>query len=207
MKLNAIDIFSNWAESGKDDSMAKAHKPAVFEMLQFIYQSFNNSFSFIDAGCGNGWVVKEIISNSKCSRAIGVDGSAKMIDKAKSQDSNGTYFCSDLVEWEPKKKVDIVHSMEVLYYFTDPYAVIKHMVQNWLKPNGLLIIGVDHYIGNPDSYSWSKDLNVHMTLMSESEWKNMLEKAGLVNCNSWRANQINNSAGTLVISGRMLKNK
>ncbi len=205
MNLNAIDIFSNWANTGKDENMAKAHKPAVFEMLQFIYQSYNDSFSFIDAGCGNGWVVKEIISNSKCSRAIGVDGSLKMIEKAKSLDLNGNYFCSDLLEWKPENKVDIVHSMEVLYYFTNPDIVIKHIVKNWLKPNGLLIIGIDHYIGNPDSYSWSKDLNVHMTLMSETEWIHIFKKAGLVDCNSWRANQVNNSQGTLVISGRMLK--
>ena len=203
MKLNPIDIFSDWAQSGKDESMAEAHKPAVMEMLQYVFESYNKPFSFIDAGCGNGWVIRQVLSDSNCNKAIGIDGSIEMIKKAKSSDLIGEYFCSDLVDWRPSKKVDVVHSMEVFYYFKNPFTLVKHIADNWIKPGGLIIMGIDHYIGNPNSYSWSDDLNVHMALMNDMEWKNIFYKSGFNNCKSWQVNQKNDAPGTLVISGQL----
>ena len=91
--------------------------------------------------------------------------------------------------------------MEVFYYFKDPQHLTDQIVNNWLKPNGKLVIGLDHYIGNPDSYSWSKDLNVHMSLLSEQEWLDVFLHSGLSNCVSWKANVTDDFPGTLVISG------
>ncbi len=204
MKYDPVNIFSKWAEVGRDEGMAKAHEPAVLEMLEFIYDTYNSPFSFIDAGCGNGWVVRKILSDSNCKKASGIDGSKKMIEKALLKDPNGNYYCSDLLEWKPNQKVDVVHSMEVLYYFKSPYKLIKHIVGNWINKGGLLIAGIDHYIGNEESYSWSDDLNVHMTLLSSSEWIDIFHKSGLDNCKSWKANQTKDSPGTLVILGQLL---
>ena len=201
MKLNSIDIFSDWAHSGKDESMAKSHEPAVLEILQYVFDLYKKPFSFIDAGCGNGWVIRHVLSNSNCSKAIGIDGSSKMIEKAINKDSSGEYFCSDLLNWKPLKKVDVVHSMEVFYYFKNPFKLVKHITDHWIKPGGLMIMGIDHYIGNPNSYSWSDDLNVYMALMTDMEWKNIFYKAGLDNCKSWNVNQKDDAPGTLVISG------
>ena len=47
-------------------------------------------------------------------KGIGVDGSKKMIKKARSLNF-GTYFNADLLRWNPKNKVNVVFSMEVLY--------------------------------------------------------------------------------------------
>ena len=41
----------------------------------------SNAYSFIDAGCGNGWLVRYLFENTKCVNGIGVDGSNKMIKK------------------------------------------------------------------------------------------------------------------------------
>jgi len=204
MKYDPVNIFSEWAEKGKDEGMAKAHESAVLEMLEFIYDAYNSPFSFIDAGCGNGWVVRKILSNSNCKKAIGVDGSKKMIEKALLKEPNGNYYCDDLLEWKPNQKVDVVHSMEVFYYFKNPIKLIKHIVGDWVNQGGLLIAGIDHYIGNEESYSWPDDLNVHMTLLSRSEWIDIFHKSGLDNCKSWKANQTKDSPGTLVISGQLL---
>jgi Trans-aconitate methyltransferase len=139
-----------------------------------------------------------------CSKAIGIDGSFEMIKKAKSIDPNGEYYCSDLMDWRPKCKVDVVHSMEVFYYFKNPLDIIKHIAENWIKPKGLLIMGIDHYVGNIDSYSWPKDLNVHMTLLSSMDWVKIFAESGLSNCRSWKVNQEENKPGTLVIAGKLV---
>ena len=36
MKINAIDLFSGWADTGRDEGMAIAHEPAVNEILNYM---------------------------------------------------------------------------------------------------------------------------------------------------------------------------
>ena len=204
MQNKATDIFSDWAEIGRDQGMAKAHDPAVSEILSTIISDRKKPFSFIDAGCGNGWVVRKVKSNSNCVGACGVDGAKAMIDNARDVDPDGEYYLDDLLSWSPSKKADIVHSMEVFYYFKEPQLLTNHIVENWLNPGGTLVIGLDHYIGNPDSYSWSKDLNVHMSLLSEQDWLNMFLESGLSGCKSWRANSSKDFPGTLVVAGDLI---
>ena len=60
-KVN-INIFNEWAQKGKDKGMEKGHATSVNEMLEIIKIRSNilqNNFSFLDLGCGNGWVVKK----------------------------------------------------------------------------------------------------------------------------------------------------
>ena len=130
-----IKVFSDWVISGKDEGMEKGHSPAVKNMLEFSTKGLAD-YSFIDAGCGNGWVVRNIGSDPKCNKAIGVDGSLNMIEKAKKLDSKNEYFCHDLMDWSPIKKVNIVHSMEVFYYFKSPDKLIKHIYDSWILDKG-----------------------------------------------------------------------
>ena len=88
-----INVFSNWVKSGKDEGMEKTHSSSVENMIEFGTKDLNN-YSFIDAGCGNGWVVRNISSDPSCKRAIGVDGSYDMIEKARRLDTKSDYFCS-----------------------------------------------------------------------------------------------------------------
>ena len=138
----ATDIFSEWALNGKDLGMQDHHSTAVDAMLETLTSSRSSSFSFVDAGCGNGWVVRKMSSNPKCTRSFGIDGAEEMIRKAKMIDPKGNYIHSDLLTWVPHEAFDIVHSMEVFYYFKDPEELIKHIMDNWLKPYGQMIMGV-----------------------------------------------------------------
>ena len=83
MQNKATDLFSDWAEVGRDKGMADAHDPAVTEILDNILKDQKTPFTFIDAGCGNGWVVRKVRSMPNCNTAIGVDGARAMIDNAK----------------------------------------------------------------------------------------------------------------------------
>ena len=62
-QIKATDLFSNWAKEGKDQRMANTHAPSVQEMLDHVLTSTTSPFSFIDAGCGNGWVVRKVLEN------------------------------------------------------------------------------------------------------------------------------------------------
>ncbi|MEL1231051.1 MAG: class I SAM-dependent methyltransferase [Candidatus Neomarinimicrobiota bacterium] len=196
-----INVFSDWAQNGKDEGMERHHNESVMNMIDFACSGLSE-YSFIDAGCGNGWVVRHISKDAKCNNAIGVDGSSNMINKAKRLDDKNKYFCEDLLKWIPQSKVDIVLSMEVFYYFENPGLLIEHINNNWIKSGGRLIMGVDYYQENISSHSWQKDCGISiMKLHSEKEWKVFFENAGLKDVKSWRNGQDEDWGGTLIVTG------
>ena len=196
-----INVFSEWAQNGKDEGMEKHHRDSVMNMLDFACSGLSE-YSLIDAGCGNGWVIRHISKDGKCNNAIGVDGSSNMINKAKKLDDKNKYFCEDLLKWIPQSKVDLVLSMEVFYYFENPGLLIEHINNNWIKSGGRLIMGVDYYQENISSHSWQKDCGISiMKLHSEKEWKVFFENAGLKDVKSWRNGQNKDWGGTLIVTG------
>ena len=201
MRRTPIEVFSEWAEKGKDIGMENGHDASVNNMLDFATKNLKK-YSFIDAGCGNGWVVRNVSNFPHCSKAIGIDGSLKMIKKAKKLDKFNDYICEDLYNWMPKNKVDLVHSMEVFYYFENPNKLINHIYSNWLKTDSRLIIGIDYYFENTISHSWPDDCGVSiMKLFSENEWVEFFKKSGFKGVNSWKFGQKKNWTGTLIITG------
>lgn len=193
-------MFSEWAAIGRDERMAKGHEVAVKNMLDYALRGLDN-YSFIDAGCGNGWVVRLVKANKGCVVAAGVDGAQMMIEKALSIDPTGAYYHADLGNWAPNRKVDVVHSMEVVYYLYDPKGFVANVYKNWLKENGRLIVGLDFYKENTVSHSWPEDCGVSiMQLLPEATWIGFFKDAGFSNVQSWRVDVKENWAGTLVIT-------
>ena len=201
MKRIPTTVFSEWAAAGRDERMAKGHEVAVNNMLEYALKD-KKSFTFIDAGCGNGWVVRLVKSLKGCLSASGVDGAQMMIEKALSIDPAGVYHHAYLSNWSPNEKVDIVHSMEVVYYLSDPKAFIANVYKYWLKKDGRLIVGLDFYKENAVSHSWPEDCGVSiMQLLPVAAWINFFNKVGFNNIQSWRVDEKENWAGTLVITG------
>ena len=60
MNIN-IKTFDEWAQDGRDEKMASNHSKSVKRILSIINEKtnkFKTPFSFLDLGCGNGWVYK-----------------------------------------------------------------------------------------------------------------------------------------------------
>ena len=201
MKKNPIDIFSNWALVGRDETMAQGHEDSVEEMLELATID-NIKFSFIDVGCGNGWVVRKILDNPHCEYAAGVDGSQNMIDKAKSMGVRGDFFCRDIRCWIPPRTFDIVHSMEVFYYVEQPDILIRNIFDYWLNPKGKLIMGIDFYHENTPCHSWQEDCLINiMQLFSKNTWISFFTEAGFRKITSYHFGVKDNWKGTLVVMG------
>lgn len=198
---SAITVFNDWVKSNKDDGMQKAHAPAVMDMIQFSISSLNKSFSFIDAGCGNGWVVRYMNSQILCNSALGIDGADEMIKKAKKSDRKGMYILSDLLDFIPEEKVDLVFSMEVFYYLNNPSELVNSIEKYWLKSGGRLIIGLDYYKENKDCYNWPEHVGTPMKMLSVLEWVDIFQLSGLTNVKYWQSCSNNDFIGTLVITG------
>jgi len=207
------DVFHEWSLDGRDARMAAGHAEAVAEILgealsQIGYPVHVNinrgdGFTAIDAGCGNGWVARKIKGTPGCRDAIGVDGAPGMIERAKEIDPEGKYEVVDLKTWNPKEQVDLVHSMEVLYYLGDDLEnVLNRIHSTWLRPGGVLAAGVDFYLEHKESLEWPDIHNVKMRDLSEREWKKILEDSGFERVKLWRAARAsadNGAAGTLAM--------
>ena len=200
--LKPVDVFNSWALNGKDEGMQKNHSIAVDSMIQMLIDNSNKKFSFIDAGCGNGWVVRKLSNFANCTHATGIDGAESMIAKARNIDEKGDYRLVVLPEFEMNEKFDVVHSMEFIYYLHDPAMMLNDIFSNWLNDEGLAVFGIDFYAEHKRSHNWPESLDVHMTLLSEEEWLSLWKDAGFIDIKSWRANPSDDFPGTLVISGR-----
>lgn len=202
---DAVAVFNEWAELDKDLGMEKGHADAVTEMLDFALKErhrINNNFTFLDLGCGNGWVVRKVIENPLCINASGIDGAPQMIENAIKRGDGEEYILANIDEHEPTQKYDLIHSMEVLYYLENPAAILKKIANSWLNEGGRLIVGIDLYHENSDSHSWEDKVGTRMLMFKETEWVNFFRQAGFNDVTSWRANQSKDWAGTLVLTGK-----
>ena len=197
---DATEVFSEWALRNRDEGMESGHANSVNEMINIAIPMLVEPFSAIDVGCGNGWVCRKLQSNDNCNKVVGIDGSIEMITKAKQK--GGQFHLAKLPGWNPSQKFDLIHSMEFLYYLKDPLEMLKVFFNEWLNDKGVLIAGVDHYLENVESHDWSESLNVHMTTLSEEQWRQGMVDAGFTDVETRRVGIKSGFIGTLAIYGR-----
>ena len=126
--------FDKWAQNGRAELMEKEHGNNVSKFFQAI--SFRKPFTFLDVGCGNGWVVRKIVKENNCKKAIGIDISKNMIVQAKKKQGNKKeeFFHTDVESWNYKGKFNFIFSMESLYY-ADSIEVALEKIYKLLKPS------------------------------------------------------------------------
>ena len=174
---NTAKMFDSWAIAGRSEEMEKGHGVTVGKFLDSL--SFDKPFSFLDIGCGNGWVVRKIANNSKCKKAVGIDKSKNMIKRAvaKRASKKEKYTCTNLESWNYAGKFDVIFSMESLYYSV-PMEPALAKVFKMLKTGSFFYCGTDFYSDNHLTKRWVKDMKIPMDLRSKSEWKKMFRAAG-----------------------------
>ena len=168
--------FDEWAQNGRAELMEVEHGENVSKFLQTI--SFDKPFTFLDVGCGNGWVVKKISKKSNCKKAVGIDKSKKMILQAKKKTDNKEKFIhTDIESWKYKEKFDFIFSMESLYY-ADSIEIALKKILKLLKPGGQFFCGTDFYTDNKATARWAGIMKIQMHLHSKKEWKQLFHNVG-----------------------------
>ena len=169
--------FDEWAKIGRAELMEKEHSKTVLKFLNSI--RFEKPFSFLDVGCGNGWVVRKISQIQNCKKAVGIDKSQNMITKAKSKkkSSKENYLRTDILSWKFNGKFNYIFSMESLYYSKPMESALKK-IYKLLKPGGEFFCGTDFYSDNKATIQWSKMLDISLDLRSKKQWKKMFEEIG-----------------------------
>lgn len=197
--------FDEWAQNGRAELMEKEHGKNVSKFLQSI--SFDRSFTFLDVGCGNGWVVRKISNEDYCEKSIGIDKSKKMIIQSEKKKTNNkeSFFHTDIESWKYAEKFDFIFSMESLYYAESIETALKKIFK-LLKPGGQFFCGTDFYTDNKATAKWANMMKIQMHLHSKKEWREFFQNTGfktstkhikdLKNTKKWKREW-----GTLFITG------
>ena len=169
--------FDSWAQNGRAELMEIEHGKNVSKFLDSI--SFEKPFTFLDVGCGNGWVVRKILQEKNCRKSVGIDKSKKMIIQAKKnkENKNGEFIHTDVESMKYNGKFDFIFSMESLYY-ADSIEVALKKIYKLLKPGGKFFCGTDFYTDNKTTAKWATTMKIQMHLHSKKEWKEFFKKTG-----------------------------
>ena len=169
--------FDKWAQNGRAELMEIEHRNNVSKFLHTI--SFDKPFTFLDVGCGNGWVVRKILKENNCRKSIGIDKSKKMIIQANKKKSSNKekFFHTDIESWKYAGKFDFIFSMESIYY-ADSIELALKKIYKLLKPGGQFFCGTDFYTDNKATARWAKIMKIQMHLHSEKEWKVFFKNTG-----------------------------
>ena len=176
---NVSKKFDEWAINGKAESMEKGHGVNVLKFLKKT--SFDKPFSFLDVGCGNGWVIRYISNMSTCKKAVGIDKSEKMIIQSNKKIKNNkeNFVCTDIETWKYTGKFDYVFAMESIYYSDSIEKAIKKIFK-LVKPGGKFFCGTDFYTENKATIKWANIMKIQMHLHSKKEWKEFFKNAGFI---------------------------
>lgn len=169
--------FDEWAQNGRAELMEKEHSKNVLKFLKTI--SFDKPFSFLDVGCGNGWIVRKIAEEKNCKKVIGIDKSKKMINQATKKKvlKKENFIHTDIQSWKYNGKFDFVFSMESLYYADSIEDSLKKIFKI-LKPEGQFFCGTDFYADNKATSKWADIMKVKMHLHSKQEWRKLFKAVG-----------------------------
>ena len=197
--------FDKWAQNGRAELMEIEHGENVEKFLKTI--SFDKPFTFLDVGCGNGWVVRKISNEKNCRKSVGIDKSSKMIiqSKKKIQSKKEEFYHTDIESMKYKGKFNYIFSMESLYY-ADSIEIALDKIFKLLKPNGQFFCGTDFYKDNKATSRWAKIMKIQMHLHSQKEWKEFFRNAGFI-VKTKHIKDLNNKKkwkreyGTLFITG------
>ena len=169
--------FDKWAQNGRAELMEIEHGKNVSKFLQTV--SFDKPFTFLDVGCGNGWVVRKIAKEEKCKKSIGIDKSKKMILEAIKKNNIGKekFIHTDIETWKYRGKFDFIFAMESLYY-ADSIEIALEKIYKMLKPGGEFFCGTDFYTDNKATARWASIMKIQMHLHSKKEWKKFFQNTG-----------------------------
>ncbi|MGB6481987.1 MAG: class I SAM-dependent methyltransferase [Candidatus Acidiferrales bacterium] len=171
--------FNTWADAGKGESMEHEHRPIVEPMLAMM--QFAPGETILDVGCGGGWLVRELASRVPQGRAVGMDLSDEMVERARrgSSGARNAEFIVGSVDAIPREpdSFDKVISVESSYYWPNPSAGIRDIFRV-LRPGGSAWILINYFRDNPYCHQWAKLIQIPMHLLSGDEWAKLFRGAG-----------------------------
>ncbi len=175
------DEFNQWAEQGKGEEMERHHISITEQTLALM--GLRPGQRVLDLGCGAGWasrlMAQVVGGGEKPGQVVGLDVSDEMIRRARAgslaYDNIMFVVASALqIPWE-ENFFDKVLSVESFYYYPDQERALAELFRV-MAPLSELYILINLYRDNAYSLRWVEELQVPVTVRSESEYIELLKQ-------------------------------
>jgi trans-aconitate 2-methyltransferase len=93
----------------------------------------------VDLGCGAGNVTAILKQRYSAADVVGVDGSATMLEKARSATPECRFEQADFFQWQPRESPDLIYSNAALHW-VDRHPVLLPRLLSLLAPGGVIAV-------------------------------------------------------------------
>src|SRR5580765_4321175 len=197
--------FNQWAAAGRGDEMESHHSDITEQTLALM--DIQPEDRILDLGCGTGWASRRMARVATAGEVIGLDVADEMLRRAE-QVSGGLKNIRYV--WGSAEKIPVddsyfnkVLSVESFYYYADQGKALDEL-RRVMAPGAKLFILINLYKNNHYSLRWVTELKVPVQVLSEAEYKALLEKHGFTNVEARRIPD--RSPTPEIYSGKWFKN-
>jgi len=134
-----------------------------------VIKEFAKSNKFLDYGCGNGYLAKNMSKNGF--EACGVDYDSNLVEQLNNNVTEAHFFIAEEFWKNNNQKFDVIHLGDVLEHITNPIEITLKL-KSLLSKNGVMVVeGPLEYNSNIAFYSrqflnWIKS-KVNPTLIAD----------------------------------------
>ena len=154
--------------SNKDLSVQKARAGALLDILREV--GVDKIDRFADIGSSSGLFLEEIKEEFKC-QVIGIEPGEAYRVYAENRGMK-VYESLESVEAAGEPALDLISMIHVLEHIPDPVNFLKRLRENFLTPNGRILIEV------PNLYAHDCFEIAHLTSFSRHTLHEVMKKAG-----------------------------
>lgn len=140
------------------------------------FLEINSHKHILDVGCGDGFFTLKLnkLGYKIDSTDISSEAIAALERRIKmTNTTNINVYCTDLLEFDPPQKYDLIICLEVLEHIKNDIKVLK-LFNSWLKKDGLLILSVPH---RQDMWNYTDEIGGHFRRYSKSDLRKKLKSA------------------------------
>ncbi len=138
---NAADRFDHWADNYGEDRISPWFR--YYQSIAMADLDITPKKTFLDVGCGHGWAVRRARKIYGAGKSVGIDISAKMIEKAKSRTPEGEGFQFLLAGADsipcPGDEFDAILCTCSFHHYQKPVKVLSEM-RRVLRKGGRLAL-------------------------------------------------------------------
>ncbi|MBI5118357.1 class I SAM-dependent methyltransferase [Candidatus Poribacteria bacterium] len=143
-------------------------------LIWVLHKYFPGFKSFLDIGCGTGFILSRIQKEFPLARLVGSDIYTESLARAKSRVPDGAFFQMDARHIPFENEFDIVAALDVLEHIERDESVLIQMFQA-TAPGGGIIVAVPQH-----RFLWSPidDYSCHKRRYSRNELVEKVSNAG-----------------------------
>jgi SAM-dependent methyltransferase len=165
------NYFNDLSLLEKNNFWFRARNALIIWAIKKYFPNFN---SFLEIGCGTGFVLSEIATRFPNTKTLGTEVFVEGLKFAHARVTNGHFMQMDARHIPFENEFDLIGSFDVLEHIEEDQSVLSNMYKA-IKPGGGLMISVPQH---PWLWSTADDFACHVRRYTAKEITSKIKQAG-----------------------------